>query len=193
VTVDEQPAYTLRNRLKTVAGHVRGVQRMVETDTYCIDLIAQVQAVQRALDKVNALVLEQHLNRNVMTQLHSGTQPEREQVVNELLTVFQHPTAGTPAVPVPHIAAGASTRERLEWLARIEVETHTVQQLIDNAAYPVEIITHVQRVQQMLAVFQNRVLADHLNGCVTTAIQSEDDSEHERVVRELLRVFTAVR
>jgi DNA-binding FrmR family transcriptional regulator len=43
----------------------------------------------------------------------------------------------------------------------------------------------------MLEAFQNRVLAEHLNGCVTTAIRSQQATERERVVRELLQVFDA--
>ena len=51
---------TLR-RLKNVEGHVRGIQRMVENDAYCIDLIRQIQAVQAALGKVSANILDDHL------------------------------------------------------------------------------------------------------------------------------------
>src|SRR6478672_11679781 len=50
------------NRLKSIEGHVRGIERMVEEDTYCIDVVRQTIAVQRALDKVNALIMQNHLN-----------------------------------------------------------------------------------------------------------------------------------
>ena len=43
----------LLNRLKSAEGHVRGVERMVEEEEYCIDIIRQVQAIQRALEKIN--------------------------------------------------------------------------------------------------------------------------------------------
>jgi DNA-binding FrmR family transcriptional regulator len=59
----------LLTRLKTIEGHVRGVQRMVEADAYCIDLIKQTQAIQRALDKFNSLVLAEHLNNCVTTAI----------------------------------------------------------------------------------------------------------------------------
>ena len=49
-------------RLKTIEGHIRGIQRMLEEDAYCIDVIKQVQAVQAALNKVNDLILDQHLD-----------------------------------------------------------------------------------------------------------------------------------
>jgi DNA-binding FrmR family transcriptional regulator len=79
-------------RLKSVEGHVRGIQRMVENDQYCIDIIQQTQAVQRALDKFNALVLENHLNTCVTTAIQSEDADERERVVTEIMDVFE--TAG---------------------------------------------------------------------------------------------------
>lgn len=78
----------LLNRLKTVEGHVRGVQRMVEEDAYCIDILKQTQAIQRALDKFNSLVLTNHLNGCVTTAIRSEDASERERVVTELLQVF---------------------------------------------------------------------------------------------------------
>jgi DNA-binding FrmR family transcriptional regulator len=79
----------LLNRLKTIEGHVRGIQRMVEDDTYCIDVLKQTKAIQSALDKFNALVLEQHLAGCVTTAIRSEDSDERERVINELLQVFE--------------------------------------------------------------------------------------------------------
>lgn len=78
----------LMNRLKTVEGHVRGVQRMVEDDAYCIDILKQTQAIQRALEKFNSLILANHLNSCVTTALRGEEPQERERVVTELLQVF---------------------------------------------------------------------------------------------------------
>ena len=79
----------LMNRLKTVEGHVRGVQRMVEDDAYCIDILKQTQAIQRALDAFNSLVLGEHLNGCVTTAIRGEDPRERERVVTELLQVFE--------------------------------------------------------------------------------------------------------
>jgi len=49
------------NRLKTVRGHLEGVIRMVEDDAYCIDLMKQLSAIQASLERVNRLVLKNHL------------------------------------------------------------------------------------------------------------------------------------
>jgi DNA-binding FrmR family transcriptional regulator len=78
----------LMNRLKTVEGHVRGVQRMVEDDAYCIDILKQTQAIQRALEKFNSFILANHLNGCVTTALRGEQPDERERVVHELLQVF---------------------------------------------------------------------------------------------------------
>jgi len=83
-----EPKPLLINRLKSIEGHVRGVQRMVEDDVYCIDILKQTQAIQRALDKFNSIILANHLN-GCVTMAIRGEQPEeRERVVHELLQVF---------------------------------------------------------------------------------------------------------
>lgn len=80
----------LLNRLKTIEGHVRGVQRMVEADTYCIDLLKQTRAIQQALSRLDSLILEEHLRGCVTTAIQSEHVAERERVVNELLQVFDN-------------------------------------------------------------------------------------------------------
>lgn len=79
----------LLNRLKTIEGHVRGVQRMVESDTYCIDLLKQTRAIQQALVKLDALILEEHLRSCVATAIRGPDVAERERVVRELLQVYE--------------------------------------------------------------------------------------------------------
>jgi DNA-binding FrmR family transcriptional regulator len=80
------------SRLKSIEGHVRGVHRMVEEDKYCIDVIKQTLAIQRALDMVNTLMLGNHLNTCVTTAIRSQDAAERERVISELLDIFD--TAG---------------------------------------------------------------------------------------------------
>lgn len=79
----------LLNRLKTIEGHIRGIQRMVEDDGYCVDILKQTKAVQRALDKFNSLVLERHLDGCVTTAIRGEDSAERERVIHELLQVFE--------------------------------------------------------------------------------------------------------
>lgn len=75
-------------RLKTAEGHLRGIQRMVEEGSYCIDIIRQIQAVQSALNKVSAEILDQHLNSCLITAVKGDDPAERERVLRELTSVF---------------------------------------------------------------------------------------------------------
>lgn len=75
-------------RLKTVEGHIRGIQRMLEQDQYCIDIIRQIQAVQSALNKVSARILEGHLNTCLMSAVQGEDPEERRRVLNEVTEVF---------------------------------------------------------------------------------------------------------
>lgn len=79
-------------RLKTAEGHLRGIQRMLEEDAYCIDVIRQIQAVQAALNKVSAQILEEHLNSCLITAIRGEEPEERERVLKEIIDVFETAT-----------------------------------------------------------------------------------------------------
>ncbi|MBM4460564.1 MAG: metal-sensitive transcriptional regulator [Chloroflexi bacterium] len=68
-------------RLQSIEGHVRGIQRMVEEDQYCIDVIKQVEAVQAALGKINEIILDNHLRTCVTTAIR-GDEPARRYLLN---------------------------------------------------------------------------------------------------------------
>ena len=76
-------------RLKTTEGHIRGIQRMLEEDKYCINIIRQIQAVQSALNAVTSIILEQHLDSCVTTAIRGKNPEERERVLNEIVDVFE--------------------------------------------------------------------------------------------------------
>jgi len=76
-------------RLRSIEGHVRGVQRMVEEGAYCIDIIKQINAVQRAVDKVNLMLLEDHLQHCATSAIRAADPSERERTIAELLEVFE--------------------------------------------------------------------------------------------------------
>ena len=66
----------LRNRLKRIQGQVGGIDKMVEDDRYCIDIVTQISAVQAALDKVALGLLDEHTQHCVMGAT-KATQPEK--------------------------------------------------------------------------------------------------------------------
>ncbi|HZD05254.1 MAG TPA: metal-sensitive transcriptional regulator [Longimicrobiales bacterium] len=76
-------------RLKSIEGHVRGIQRMVDEGEYCVDVVNQILAVQRALKKVSGLVLDRHLHSCVTRAIQGDDPRSRERVLDELLEVFE--------------------------------------------------------------------------------------------------------
>ncbi len=59
-------------RLRRIEGQVRGLQRMVEQDTYCIDVLTQISAATKALESVALLLLEEHLEHCVTHAIQAG-------------------------------------------------------------------------------------------------------------------------
>jgi CsoR family transcriptional regulator, copper-sensing transcriptional repressor len=79
-------------RLKTAEGHLRGIQRMLTDNVYCIDVLHQLQAVQSALNKISKDILEQHLNTCVITAIRGEDEQERERVLKEISEVYETAT-----------------------------------------------------------------------------------------------------
>ncbi len=77
------------SRLRSAAGHVNGVARMVEEDQYCIDVINQINAVQAALNKIALQVLDDHMHHCVTEAIRSDDPAERERVLSEIRDVFE--------------------------------------------------------------------------------------------------------
>jgi CsoR family transcriptional regulator, copper-sensing transcriptional repressor len=71
----------LRTRLARIEGQVRGVERMIDEDRYCIDVLTQISAVQAALDKVALGLLDQHAAHCVM----GAADGEREEKTAEMM------------------------------------------------------------------------------------------------------------
>ena len=73
-------------RLKIIEGQVRGLQEMVEADTYCIDVITQTSAVKQGLSNVEDILLENHLGSCIMHQMKAG---QVKKATQEILKVYQ--------------------------------------------------------------------------------------------------------
>ena len=81
----------LLHRLKIVLGHYKKVMQMVEDDVYCIDILHQSQAVQKAMRQIDTLLLEQHLATCVMNAMHEHS--NRDRYMKEIMDVFKKQTA----------------------------------------------------------------------------------------------------
>lgn len=75
------------NRLKRIEGQVRGIQKMVDDDRYCIDVLVQIKAINNALNKVGFALSEHHLNHCVSHALKTG---DGDKAIKELLAVMKH-------------------------------------------------------------------------------------------------------
>ena len=89
--VDRVPVSTagkrdVLRRLNYIDGHLQGVRRMIEEDKYCIDVLKQTYAVRRAIEKLEALILENHLRGCVVTGIREGRE---DAVVGELLDLYE--------------------------------------------------------------------------------------------------------
>ncbi|HEV2357778.1 MAG TPA: metal-sensitive transcriptional regulator [bacterium] len=88
--VDPRAKVRILARLQSIEGHWRAIVRMVDEDRYCIDVIKQIGAVQSAVDKATALLLERHLSHCVTDAIRSDNTRQRERAIAELLDVFEH-------------------------------------------------------------------------------------------------------
>ena len=75
-------------RLRRIEGQVQGLQRMIDGDAYCVDILMQVAAVQGALEQVEKLLLGRHIESCVTDALRSGSKSDRQRRIDELLGVF---------------------------------------------------------------------------------------------------------
>ncbi len=75
-------------RLKRIEGQVAAVQRMVESDKYCVDVLLQISAAQGALGQVGKTLLGSHMNTCVSDAFSNGSEKDRHNKIEELLNVF---------------------------------------------------------------------------------------------------------
>ena len=73
-------------RINFIAGHLDGVRKMVEQDKYCVDVLKQTYAVRRAIEKLEALILENHLQGCVVHGIKEGRE---DAVIGELIDLYE--------------------------------------------------------------------------------------------------------
>ncbi len=76
-------------RLNKIEGQVRGINRMLEEDRYCIDILHQVQATKAALTKVETALLKDHASACVEEALQKGSLDEQREKIVELVGLFE--------------------------------------------------------------------------------------------------------
>ena len=86
---DANDTHALVNRLRRIEGQVRGIERMIENDRCCIDVLTQIAAVSTALQGVALKLLESHVSHCVADAVATGNQAVVDRKVDELLTAVQ--------------------------------------------------------------------------------------------------------
>ncbi len=76
----------LLRRLKIIEGQIRGLQEMIASEKYCIDVITQTSAVKQALSGVEDALMEEHLSTCVVTQIKKG---QEKKAVEEIVKVYR--------------------------------------------------------------------------------------------------------
>jgi len=86
--LDEDTKAKALGRLRRIEGQVQGIQRMVEEDKYCVDILLQLAAVHGAVEQVQKLLLGRHIASCVADAIRSGNPRDRQRKMDELLDVF---------------------------------------------------------------------------------------------------------
>ena len=72
-------------RLRSIAGHLKAVERMIEEDKYCVDVMKQTMAIEKALERIDTVILEEHLATCVADSFRQG---RSDRTVKELAEIF---------------------------------------------------------------------------------------------------------
>ncbi|WP_349410139.1 metal-sensing transcriptional repressor [Pseudalkalibacillus sp. SCS-8] len=82
----EEEKVKIQNRLKRIEGQVRGLQKMVDEDRYCMDVLVQISAINSALKQVGFTLMERHANTCMKHTIESG---DGEEYIDELMKIFR--------------------------------------------------------------------------------------------------------
>lgn len=77
------------HRTKILEGQMRGVQKMIENEDYCMDILTQSLAIQKSIGSLNKLILENHVRTHIKESLSSSSQEAQEKAVEELLGLYE--------------------------------------------------------------------------------------------------------
>jgi DNA-binding FrmR family transcriptional regulator len=77
------------HRSKIIEGQMKGLQKAIENEAYCMDILTQGLALQKSLASLNKLILENHLRTHVTHMMSTGDDKQHEQAVTELLSLYE--------------------------------------------------------------------------------------------------------
>lgn len=77
------------HRSKILQGQLKGLEKMIDNEEYCMDIITQSLAIQKSLSSLNKLILENHLRTHIKDNLSSGEDKKQAEAINELLGLYE--------------------------------------------------------------------------------------------------------
>lgn len=77
----------LQKRLKRIEGQVKGIQKMVDEDRYCVDILVQISAIRSAINKVGTIILENHVKGCVSNSIRNDDE-DVESTINEMMDII---------------------------------------------------------------------------------------------------------
>ena len=89
MSVSDADRGDIRSRLSRIEGQIRGVQRMVEDDRYCGDILDQIHSIQQALKSVGRVIARNHLETCVTDALRSGDEQEAQETYDEIMGLLK--------------------------------------------------------------------------------------------------------
>jgi DNA-binding FrmR family transcriptional regulator len=79
----------IRRRINRLSGQIQAIQRMVEEESYCVDVLQQIAAARGALKKIGSRLLEAHVRHCVLGAARSGSERDQRSKIDELVAVFE--------------------------------------------------------------------------------------------------------
>ena len=77
------------HRTKIILGQMRGLEKQITDDTYCMDVLTQSLAIQKSLASLNKLILERHLRTHIADKMASGAEDQQSKAIEELLNLYE--------------------------------------------------------------------------------------------------------
>ncbi len=92
------------HRTKIIEGQIKGLEKMIDNEAYCMDILTQSLAVQKSLASLNKLILENHLRTHIADMMSSGNEADQQKALEELLKLYElHNIKGQPGDGHPHV------------------------------------------------------------------------------------------
>ena len=77
------------HRTKIILGQMRGLEKQITDDTYCMDVLTQSLAIQKSLASLNKLILERHLRMHIADKMASDDKAQQSKAIEELLNLYE--------------------------------------------------------------------------------------------------------